>query len=525
MFGDDEGYGDVGGDDYGNGGDDNSYDDSADKGQEESVDAADALQDDAADESEDGDDTNENASADETDVDDSDDAENADVVDDGQAEDEQGVDVQDDAVPPEVDEDVFGSRDEFPNAGDEDFADDNGDWSDDDYDVSAENLFGDNEFFGDTAHEKYLDEGLNLAPQNDAYLNQVEQVAPAAADTVDFYQQPDGQVVPRGFVSLAALYALQRAFPSMDFSGLNVSLPGSYLPSNAEPPQPLPPAFANVPIRDKVDLRKFSTPVGDQKQTSRCSAFAWTHALEMSGNLLHRQFPRLSCNFTMLQFQKMQGDYRDFRYAQMGGEGTVTGTQPGNVLVEQGTCRQEMWADDDPEPRASEQEMARQAQFFHLSATVQTIDIEDVKKVLSAGCPVHLAMNTGENFSEVGRDGMFEAAEAPSGQHGRHAMLIVGYVGNFYIVKNSWGTDWGEQGYCYMPKKVLQDSDPQFVAILLNPSDSAVSSSSSQPQGATKSAASSKAGSSSPTKLCPLCGGVNPVDARFCGHCGARLNN
>ena len=61
---------------------------------------------------------------------------------------------------------------------------------------------------------------------------------------------------------------------------------------------------------------------------------------------------------------------------------------------------------------------------------------------------------------------VFNAAEAPSGRHGRHAMLIVGYVGNFFTLKNSWGTDWGDQGFCYVPKNVLAASDPEFVAVL-----------------------------------------------------------
>ena len=46
-------------------------------------------------------------------------------------------------------------------------------------------------------------------------------------------------------------------------------------------------------------------------------------------------------------------------------------------------------------------------------------------------------------------------------------MLIVGYVGNFYIVKNSWGTDWGDQGYCYIPKAVLGAADAEFIALLV----------------------------------------------------------
>jgi len=33
-----------------------------------------------------------------------------------------------------------------------------------------------------------------------------------------------------------------------------------------------------------------------------------------------------------------------------------------------------------------------------------------------------------------------------------HAVLIVGYTADHYIVKNSWDTTWGEQGYIRLPK-------------------------------------------------------------------------
>ncbi len=80
---------------------------------------------------------------------------------------------------------------------------------------------------------------------------------------------------------------------------------------------------------------------------------------------------------------------------------------------------------------------------------------------------MHVSINTGSAFSDVGRDGVFDAAEAPSGRHGRHAMLIVGYTGNFFIVKNSWGENWGDKGYCYIPKNVLAESDPDLIAVLV----------------------------------------------------------
>ena len=53
-------------------------------------------------------------------------------------------------------------------------------------------------------------------------------------------------------------------------------------------------------------------------------------------------------------------------------------------------------------------------------------------------------------------------------------MCAVGYNESekVFIIRNSWGTDWGDQGYCYVPKNVLAASDPDFVAVLLkNPAN------------------------------------------------------
>ncbi len=70
----------------------------------------------------------------------------------------------------------------------------------------------------------------------------------------------------------------------------------------------------------------------------------------MSRNILNEESPRLSPNFTMLEFQRMQGDARDYEYAYEGGDGTISGPDPGQVLAEYGTCRQELWPDDRPSP-------------------------------------------------------------------------------------------------------------------------------------------------------------------------------
>ena len=40
---------------------------------------------------------------------------------------------------------------------------------------------------------------------------------------------------------------------------------------------------------------------------------------------------------------------------------------------------------------------------------------------------------------------------------GAHAMLVVGHVRGYFVCKNSWGTDWGDGGYCYVPEGWMYD--------------------------------------------------------------------
>ena len=44
---------------------------------------------------------------------------------------------------------------------------------------------------------------------------------------------------------------------------------------------------------------------------------------------------------------------------------------------------------------------------------------------------------------------------------GGHAMLACGYSDEdqVFLVRNSWGTDWGDRGYCYMPYEYLTNTD------------------------------------------------------------------
>src|SRR5580658_3282727 len=312
WMGDD--FGDGGGDFGDDGGnDDGSFDDQDD--QQDDADDGDDQDDDQPDD-EDGDDQ-ENGDGD--DGDDGDNGNNGDNGDDGNGDGDNGDDDGDDNLDdkfaseedlPAVDDDVFQSVADFPNADERDFADDTGDWTTDDYQQSAQNLFGDHEFFGDTLTQQKTDEGFQPF-QDTGFAQGFDQIAPGTSDSVHLFER-EGQLFAFGLVSQAVLEMLAARYTGIDLGGLEVAVPSK---GDAAPPQPLPPAFANVAEQPAVDLRKYATPISDQGQTGRCSAFAWTHAVEMSRNILQQDSTRLCPNFTMLEFQRMQGDAKDYPYA------------------------------------------------------------------------------------------------------------------------------------------------------------------------------------------------------------------
>jgi len=75
-----------------------------------------------------------------------------------------------------------------------------------------------------------------------------------------------------------------------------------------------------------------------------------------------------------------------------------------------------------------------------------------VKKSLAEGKPVIIGMNTPVSFHRA-RD-IWRPTESPNGSYGGHAMCIVGYDdnkdGGAFEIQNSWGTEWGSNGYIWI---------------------------------------------------------------------------
>ncbi len=91
--------------------------------------------------------------------------------------------------------------------------------------------------------------------------------------------------------------------------------------------------------------------------------------------------------------------------------------------------------------------------------TDDDLKVNSVKKALSEGYPCMLGFIVAKSFYSASGDVWREEStdDGPTGQHGRHAMCVVGYDNNKYggafRVMNSWGTAWRDKGYVWIPYK------------------------------------------------------------------------
>jgi len=88
--------------------------------------------------------------------------------------------------------------------------------------------------------------------------------------------------------------------------------------------------------------------------------------------------------------------------------------------------------------------------------------LTSIKAALSTGYPVVFGFTVYNTFESiaVSRTGIVPMPTRGNYVIGGHSMVIVGYndAKQQFLCRNSWGTGWGNAGYCYMPYAYLTNS-------------------------------------------------------------------
>jgi C1A family cysteine protease len=87
-------------------------------------------------------------------------------------------------------------------------------------------------------------------------------------------------------------------------------------------------------------------------------------------------------------------------------------------------------------------------------------DLSELRLSLSKGLPVIFGMMVPKSFYGIGEDGLMTMPCEKEPRLGGHALLAVGYDDHkeVFIVRNSWGEEFGDKGYCYMPYEFFTSS-------------------------------------------------------------------
>lgn len=90
---------------------------------------------------------------------------------------------------------------------------------------------------------------------------------------------------------------------------------------------------------------------------------------------------------------------------------------------------------------------------------------------LSQGYPVAISLKLYDSFS-TDRTGFVSrptSEEIKSNKYGNHAMVICGFSDDqkVFIVRNSWGNDFGDNGYCYIPYSYIEDKSLLNMACII----------------------------------------------------------
>ena len=103
-----------------------------------------------------------------------------------------------------------------------------------------------------------------------------------------------------------------------------------------------------------------------------------------------------------------------------------------------------------------------------LYSTVQSA--ADACKAIDDGCPIIIYMYVDGDFAAFNPVNCV-IRKPPSCSAVNHAMLAVGYDavdGGRFLVQNSWGTGWGNKGFCYMPQSYFTACVLPFAYVLKN---------------------------------------------------------
>jgi len=197
-----------------------------------------------------------------------------------------------------------------------------------------------------------------------------------------------------------------------------------------------------------VDLRQYAKEIEDQGRIGSCVGNATSSCLELISKSIHnmdKNFSRLFIYWNARLLGDISGD---------NGAYLRDGIKSCNKW---GICEENYWEYDESKVNTQPDSQSYEEARKNRAITYERIaisDINSIKEALSNKRSVIIGMGLAESFYDINGDLSTQNYEGINDNNeliGGHALNVVGYDDNLnggsFIVENSWGTSWGDNGY------------------------------------------------------------------------------
>jgi len=201
-------------------------------------------------------------------------------------------------------------------------------------------------------------------------------------------------------------------------------------------------------LKQSVDLREWDLGVEDQLSLGSCVGQAVATSYEIQVKKLYPDMAnQLSRLFVYYNGRLLEGSETV--------DDGVTVKSGVKSVYHYGICTEELWLydvekfDDQPLPKCYRDAINRR-----ISKYEKVFDTLDMVDALNTEKPVVIGTYTFSDFSYLTKDDpVVKMPSTNSYYDGAHSMAIVGYDldKEMFLAKNSYGPEWGDMGYCWVP--------------------------------------------------------------------------
>lgn len=203
-----------------------------------------------------------------------------------------------------------------------------------------------------------------------------------------------------------------------------------------------------VDPRDKIHVK-------DQGQVGACSGFSRSYCMEALSNGIGQQGIEFSPMFAYLTGQKIDGLLGQDNGATISGGIKASrqyGNAPDNLFPFPGRYVHQI-----PEACFSA------AEQHQLLAHAPVRSAGECRQAIGSGYPIYLGIMWGDECNRP----LLDSYRGYGG--GGHAICLLGYVGEYFLMLNSWGKGWGEQGWARWHERavdsMIRSRNSEFFAV------------------------------------------------------------